>query len=50
MAGECEKPRPGATSIHHVILGRIYVCIEKDCNAVRKVWSDGTKDIVDIMK
>lgn len=44
MAGEAEKLRFSGST--RTLLGFVYVCIDPECDAVRKVWSDGTKDIV----
>ncbi len=46
QAGECEKPRPNSATIYSTIQGYIYVCIDPECDALRRVWSDGEKEIV----
>lgn len=45
-AGEVEKMRQGASSSYGSLFGYMYVCIDIECDAARKVWSDGTKEIV----
>ena len=41
---EISKPRPGTTGMHIGVVGAEVACVH--CGQIRKVWSDGTIEIV----